>query len=124
MEDRLARKILLVDDDPMLCQLFATALVRYGFDVESTYSGVDALEYFNDHEVDLIVLDFMMAGLDGADVVSTIRLTSKVPILILSARTDSVTKLRGISAGANDYLFKPITPDVLIARIRAILGDD
>lgn len=117
----MVKTILLVDDDPMLCQLFATALIRHGYRVESAYSGIDALKLFNDNPVDLIVLDVMMAGMSGLDVLATIRLASDVPIVLLSARTDSVSRLRGINAGANEYLAKPITPDALVKCVQAFL---
>lgn len=117
----LSKTILLVDDDPMLCQLFATSLLRHDYQVESVYSGIDALKYCNANPVDLIVLDVMMSGMDGLDVVATIRLTSDIPIILLSARTDSGSRMRGINAGANEYLFKPITPDDLLACIRKLL---
>lgn len=118
----MAKTILLVDDDPMLCQLFATALARHGYQIDSVYSGVDALMYFNDHPVDLIVLDVMMAGMSGLEVLSTIRLSSDVPIILLSARADSGSRLRGMTAGANEYLSKPVTLDALVKCVRTYLG--
>ncbi len=118
----MAKTILLVDDDPMLCQLFSTALARHGYQVDSAYSGIDALRRFNNHPADLIVLDVMMAGMSGLEVTSTIRLSSDVPIILLSARTDPGSRMRGINAGANEYLSKPVTPDALVKCVQAYLG--
>lgn len=117
----LGKTILLVDDDPMLCQLFETALVKRGYRVESAYSGLDALKRFNASPADLIVLDVMMAGMSGLEVVATIRLASSVPVVLLSARTDAASRMRGLNAGANAYLAKPITPDDLLKCIEALL---
>ncbi|MBN1966244.1 MAG: response regulator transcription factor [Anaerolineae bacterium] len=118
-------RILLVDDDPLVGKLFCTALHQQGFDPYAVQSGTDALAYLDEHEVDLVILDVMMADMSGISVVEQIRARpalNDLPIIVLSARVDTESRLRGLQAGANEYLLKPITPADLVEHIRSQLA--
>lgn len=121
----MAERILIVDDDPLLCSLLRMALVREGYDTREFMSGNDALDFLaGDDEVDLVLLDVMMADINGFEVVRRLReqpRRTQVPVIFLTARVDSISQQAGIAAGANEYLTKPITPDVLVERVRAVL---
>ena len=121
----MGEKILIVDDDPLLCNLLRMALGREGFDTEEVYSGADALNYLADNTVDLILLDVMMADLNGFEVLRELKTNgtlSEIPVLFLTARVDAISRHTGMDIGAIEYLTKPITPEVLIERIRSVLA--
>jgi DNA-binding response OmpR family regulator len=123
-EKNLGEKILIVDDDPLLCNLLRMALRREGFDTAEAYSGEDALTYLAENSADLILLDVMMADLNGFDVLRQLKAnntTSHIPVIFLTARVDAISQKTGMDIGAIEYLTKPITPDVLIERIRSVL---
>lgn len=116
--------ILLVDDDPLVGKLFQTALRQQGFDPVAVQSGKDALEHLQNNTVHLMVVDVMMGDMDGITVVEKVREQpdgKEIPIIVLSARVDTNSRLRGLQAGANEYLLKPITPTDLIEHIRELL---
>ncbi len=120
----MSKKILIVDDDPLLCNLLRMALGREGFDTAEVYSGDDALNYLANNSVDLILLDVMMADLNGFDVLRRLKADatlSRIPVIFLTARVDAISQQTGMDIGAIEYLTKPITPEVLIERIRAVL---
>ena len=122
----MTHRVLIVDDDPLVGRLFGMGLGQQGYEVEAALSGPAALEYLESHPVDVLVLDVMMADMDGLDVVGAIRgnpALKQLPIIILSARADDSSKRRGINAGADVYLFKPITPENLATVIRKVLAD-
>ncbi len=122
----MGKRVLIVDDDPLLCKLFATALEKHGYTAYIAYSGPGALEFLDSQPVDLIVLDIMMADMDGIDVISHIRRNPaylRLPVVVLSARADLASKQRGLVAGATDYLIKPISPDDLLVYIRRLLPE-
>jgi two-component system response regulator CpxR len=114
-------RILVVDDDLDLCELLAKYLQREGFEVEMVHSGEQGVERAMSGDYALVVLDVMLPGLNGFDVLSHIRRRSGVPVLMLTARGDDVDRIVGLEMGADDYLQKPFNPRELIARIRAIL---
>lgn len=118
----MAITILIVDDDPLLCRLFATSLANNGYTVHTVQSGAVAIQILQNADIDLIVMDVMMADMDGIDTVSQIRLTWNAPIIMLSARTDGISKLLSLNAGATTYLFKPITPERLVKHIEETLN--
>ena len=122
----MPHRVLIVDDDPLIGRLFGMGLGQFGFEAESAQSGPAALDYLAAHPVDVLVLDVMMAEMDGLDVIGAIRRNpalEHLPIILLSARADDSSKRRGLSAGANVYLFKPITPEALADVIREVLAD-
>ena len=114
-------KILLVDDDAELCSLLGEFLRREGFTVECEHEGTLGLEHAGRPGVDLVVLDVMLPGMDGFEILRRLREKSRVPVLMLTARGEDVDRIVGLELGADDYLPKPFNPRELAARIRAIL---
>lgn len=110
-----------MDDDHTLNQVVAEYLRKVMFDVVQVYSGKAAVEVVATEEPDLIVLDLTLPGMDGIEVCRTIRKTSDVPIIMLTARDDEVDKVLGLGVGADDYMTKPFSPRELVARVQAIL---
>lgn len=117
----MSARLLLIDDDRDLCAMLEELLVGENFEVASCHTGPAALAYLERERVDLAVLDVMLPGMSGFDVLRTLRRTSAVPVLMLTARGDAVDRIVGLEVGADDYLAKPFHPRELIARIRAIL---
>jgi two-component system response regulator CpxR len=113
--------ILLVDDDAELCALLSEFLRREGFTVACANEGHFGLEMALRPETDLVVLDVMLPGIDGFEILKRLRQQSKVPVLMLTARGEDVDRIVGLELGADDYLAKPFNPKELAARIRAIL---
>lgn len=114
-------RVLLVDDDVQLCKLLAERLATEGFSMETVHDGARGLERALSMESDLVVLDLMLPGRSGLDVLQRLRKVSPVPVLILTARGEDSDRILGLEMGADDYLPKPFNPRELIARIRAIL---
>lgn len=114
-------RVLVVDDDPGLRDLLNRYLGEQGFDVAGVENAEEMDLYLADHDVDLLVLDLMLPGEDGLSIAKRLRVGSKLPILMLSARSDDVDRIVGLEVGADDYLAKPFNPRELLARIRAIL---
>ena len=113
--------ILLVDDDAELCSLLGEFLRREGFEVGCEHEGNRGLEKALQPGVDLVVLDVMLPGIDGFEILRRLRQKSKVPVIMLTARGEDVDRIIGLELGADDYLPKPFNPRELAARIRAIL---
>jgi two-component system response regulator CpxR len=113
--------ILLVDDDAELCSLLGEFLQREGFTVDCAHEGGRGLEKAGETGVDLVVLDVMLPGIDGFEILRRLRRGSKVPVMMLTARGEDVDRIVGLELGADDYLPKPFNPRELVARIRAIL---
>jgi DNA-binding response OmpR family regulator len=114
-------KILIVDDEVHIIELAKLYLERDGFQVESATKGHDGLALLSTFNPDLIILDIMLPDIDGFEVCRQIRVKSKIPILMLSARREDVDKIVGLELGADDYLSKPFNPHELVARVKAIL---
>lgn len=116
-------KILVVDDDKKTVDLIRLYLEKDGYRVLVAYDGQQALELAHQKRPDLVVLDLMLPAVDGLDVCRTLRVRgeSKVPIIMLTARTTEEDKLLGLDLGADDYVTKPFSPRELLARIRAVL---
>ncbi len=119
-------RVLIVDDDLALAEMLGIVLRGEGLDVIHVADGSAAIGAFQDHRPDLILLDVMLPGMDGISVCKRIRAESGVPIVMLTARTDTVDVVVGLESGADDYVVKPFKPAELIARVRARLrrGDD
>ena len=117
----MPRKILVVDDEPKMVRLVRTYLEGAGFNVVVAYDGQEALSVFRYERPDLIVLDLMLPEIDGLDVARTLRRTSDVPIIMLTARAEEADRLVGLELGADDYVVKPFSPRELVARVRAVL---
>ena len=114
-------QILIIDDDVALCELVTEYLEPLGFEIESMHRGDTGAERAIAGKYSLVVLDVMLPGLNGFEVLRRIRAESKVPVLMLTARGDDVDRIVGLEIGADDYLPKPFNPRELTARIRAIL---
>jgi two-component system response regulator CpxR len=113
--------VLIIDDDIELCGLVSEYLQGEGFHVEAAYDGERGLERALGGGYVLVVLDVMLPGLNGFEVLRRIRSTSRMPVLLLTARGEDVDRIVGLEIGADDYLPKPFNPRELVARIRAIL---
>lgn len=113
--------VLVVDDDPKTVELISMYMIREGFAVITAYDGRRALDLARQHEPDLIVLDLMLPSIDGLDITRILRSESRVPLIMLTARTTEHDKLLGLDLGADDYLTKPFSPRELMARVRAVL---
>ncbi|MGB5035680.1 MAG: response regulator transcription factor, partial [Blastocatellia bacterium] len=113
--------VLLIDDDVELCQLVAQYLTGEGFVVESVHDGTRGVEAALDGRHDILVLDVMLPGANGFEVLRRIRPLSRIPVIMLTARGEEVDKIVGLELGADDYLTKPFSPRELVARIRAVL---
>lgn len=121
----MKRHILVVDDEIGALTLIGIMLERGGFEVLKARDAKAALDVLKDTSPDLIILDVMMPGMNGIDLCQEIRqrdATHKTPVLILSARGDAESIIRGIEAGANDYLPKPILHHDLVSKVRSMLG--
>ena len=117
----MPHKILVVDDDNALREMVGIVLESEGFSVAFHDAGAGALERFNAESPDLVLLDVMLPGKTGIEVCREIRAVSGTPIIMLTAKTESEDVVRGLEAGADDYVVKPFDPGVLTARIRARL---
>lgn len=115
------KKVLVVDDDPNIVEVLRLYFDKDGFAVISCLSGDRAIETFQTSQPDLVVLDLMLPGKDGYDICREIRKTSDVPIIMLTARSDTLDKVVGLELGADDYVQKPFEPKELLARVKAIL---
>jgi two-component system response regulator CpxR len=114
-------KILLVDDDQELCELLARYLQREGIEVDQVHTGPEGLQQGLAHSYDAMVLDVMMPGMNGLEVLTELRKTSQLPVVMLTAKGDEMDRIVGLEIGADDYLSKPCNPRELIARLRAVL---
>jgi two-component system, OmpR family, response regulator CpxR len=117
----LQQKILIIDDDVDLCDLLAESLRRQGFLAVTVHDGITGLERALSNEFALIVLDLMLPGLDGSEVLKRIRSRSNVPVIILTAKGEANDRIVGLESGADDYLAKPFNPRELSARMQAVL---
>lgn len=124
-------KILVVDDESRMRKLVSDFLVKQNFEVLEAADGEEALDkFYADKEIALIILDVMMPKINGWDVCKEIRETSKVPIIMLTAKGEESDELLGFDIGADEYISKPFSPKILVARVEAILrrtgktGDD
>ena len=117
----MAPKILVVDDDPAINEMLTIVLEAEGFQTSSVTDGAEAVQTFRSFSPDLILLDLMLPGMNGIDICREIRKESAVPIVMLTAKTDTVDVVLGLESGADDYITKPFKPKELVARIRARL---
>jgi len=114
-------RVLVVDDDAALAEMLGIVLRGEGFEPTFVSDGDKALDAFRDTRPDLVLLDLMLPGMDGIDVCRQIRAESGVPIVMLTARTDTVDVVVGLESGADDYVVKPFSIEELLARVHAVL---
>jgi two-component system response regulator CpxR len=120
MESAL-RPILLIDDDVDLCSLMREFFLAHDFSIDAVGNGRDGLMLALEGKFELVILDLMLPGLDGFDVLKELRKRSRIPVIILTARMDEGNRIAGLDGGADDYLPKPFGPYELLARVRAVL---
>ncbi|WP_185967965.1 response regulator transcription factor [Thalassotalea sp. PS06] len=112
-------KLLLIEDDIPLAELVSDFLNDYEFEVTCVNSGQEALKVVSENQYDLILCDIMLPDMDGFELLPNLPFGPQVPILFLTAMTDSMSQIKGLNAGAADYILKPVDPEVLLARVRA-----
>jgi DNA-binding response OmpR family regulator len=116
-----AVRVLVVDDEPMVREVLARYLENGGFTVDTAGDGIEALERFNLHRPDLVLLDLMLPRLDGFEVFRSMREGSSVPVIMLTARGQETERIVGLELGADDYVTKPFSPGEVVARVGAVL---
>jgi DNA-binding response OmpR family regulator len=117
----VARKILVVDDEPEIVQIVERYLTDEGFFVSRSYDGAEALRQFNESKPDLIILDLRMPVKNGLEAFREIRAISDVPIIMLTSKNEEVDRILGLELGADDYVSKPFSPRELVARVKTVL---
>ncbi|MBR5949859.1 MAG: response regulator transcription factor [Actinomycetaceae bacterium] len=117
----MSMRILVVDDDPGISEMVAIVLEAEGFDVTVCANGDNVLPIFRNEHPDLVLLDVMLPGKDGVSVCAELREESDVPIVMMSAKSDSIDVIAGLEAGADDYVTKPFDNSVLLARVKTRL---
>lgn len=115
------RKVLIVDDDPNISELLRLYFEKDGFSVANCLDGDQAYPTFLETDPDIVILDLMLPGRDGYDVLRDIRKSSGTPVIMLTARGDTLDKVVGLELGADDYVQKPFEPKELLARVKAVL---
>ena len=114
-------KILVVDDEKNICELIRLYLKKEGYDVICADDGMTALKHFRENKFAAVILDIMMPGIDGIDVLKEIRKNNRTPVIMLSAKGETIDKILGLELGADDYVVKPFEPKELMARLKAVL---
>ena len=115
-------KILIVEDEESIAELEKDYLELSGFQVETEKQGDTGLKRALEEDIDLVILDLMLPGVDGFEICKKVRETKNIPILMVSAKKDDIDKIRGLGMGADDYMTKPFSPSELVARVKAHLA--
>lgn len=115
------QKILIVDDDMHIAELVSLYVEKEGYETKEVYDGREAIQAASAFQPDLILLDLMLPGMDGYQVCAEIRKTSRVPVIMLTAKGETFDKVLGLELGADDYIVKPFDPKELVARVKAVL---
>ena len=115
------QKILVVDDDKHIAELISLYMMKEGYETQEVYDGKEAAAAVEGFQPDLILLDLMLPGMDGYQVCTEVRKTSRVPIIMLTAKGDEEDELTGFELGVDEYISKPFSPKILVARVGAIL---
>ncbi len=113
--------ILIVEDDKKICEIIEDYLIEDGHNCFISNTGVDIIDIFNESNPDLVILDLMLPQFDGYTICKLIRAISNIPIIILTAKSEEIDKLKGYELGADDYITKPFSPRVLTAKIKVLL---
>lgn len=116
-----ARTILIVDDEEKIVEVLEVYLKKEGYHVLTAYDGATALKLFKENEVSLVLLDLMLPDIMGEQVCQMIRVNSRVPIIMLTAKTEEADLINGLKIGADDYIFKPFSPRAVVAKVEAVL---
>lgn len=123
-EVKLSTKILIVEDEEKMARMLELELLHEGYEVTKTYDGKSGLEEAETGKYDLVLLDIMLPSLSGMEVLRRLRKKSEVPVILLTARGDTIDKVAGLDSGANDYITKPFEIEEVFARIRACLREN
>ena len=118
---RIQKRILIIEDDASIAELQKDYLEVAGFDVCVCVDGLDGLRVLQDNEVDLLLLDIMLPGMDGLEILRIMKEDKGIPVLLVSAKKEEIDKIKGLSLGADDYITKPFSPGELVARVRTHL---
>jgi len=113
--------IIIVDDDKNICELLRLYLVKEGFDVQCAYAGRQALKLIDDVKPSAVILDIMLPEIDGIEILKYIRSKGRIPVIMLTAKGETIDKILGLELGADDYVVKPFEPKELMARLKAVL---
>ncbi len=116
-----AGKILIVEDEIKLAQLLADYLAQSAFSTQQLHRGDEVVDWLNNNDCDLILLDLMLPGLDGLEVCKAVRAFSNIPIIMVTARIEEIDRLIGLEVGADDYVCKPFSPREVVARVKAVM---
>jgi len=117
----LENRILIVDDDKNICELVRLYLTKEGYDVKCVFTGKQALRAVEEENPAAVILDIMLPEIDGIEVLKQIRQTKKLPVIMLTAKGETIDKVLGLELGADDYVVKPFEPKELVARLKAVL---
>ncbi len=115
------KKILIIEDDTSIAELQKDYLEVAGFGVSVYANGLEGLKAFRENEVDLLILDVMLPGMDGLEILRSLKEDKDIPVLLVSAKKEEIDKIKGLSLGADDYITKPFSPGELVARVKAHL---
>lgn len=115
------RTVLIVDDEEKIVEVMQTYLEKDGYQVLGAYDGTTALRLWKENDVSLILLDLMLPDIMGEQICQMIRLNSRVPIIMLTARTEEADLIKGLQMGADDYIYKPFSPRAVVAKVGAVL---
>lgn len=114
-------KILVVEDEEDIREVVSQYLQVEGYEVTEAENGLKALSYFNKQDFDLIISDIMMPGIDGFEMLKTIRMVSNIPVIMLTAKAEEIDRLKGFETGVDDYMTKPFSPKELVMRVKVWL---
>lgn len=121
MDNNKMGKILIVDDDENISEVINMYLMNSYYETRVTYNGKDACILFNEFKPELVLLDMMLPGMDGIEVLKWIRKNSEIPVIMLTAKGDTFDKVLALELGADDYIVKPFDPKELLARVKAVM---
>lgn len=117
----MKKKILIIEDDFSIAELQKDYLEVAGFEVSVCPDGSEGLRELQDHEFDLLILDIMLPGMDGLEILQSMKENKDIPVLLVSAKKEEIDKIKGLSLGADDYITKPFSPGELVARVKTHL---
>lgn len=120
MDNKLG-KVLVVDDDKNISEIIGIYLMNAGYEIKKVYNGKQALSVYEEIKPDLVLLDIMLPGMDGVEVLKGIRKGNSTPIIMLTAKGDTFDKVLALELGADDYIVKPFEPKELLARVKAVM---
>ncbi|MGC7871241.1 response regulator transcription factor [Desulfosporosinus sp. SYSU MS00001] len=117
----MKKKILIIEDDLSIAELQRDYLEVAGFEVLVCSDGSEGLRMFQESDIDLLILDIMLPGMDGLEILKSMKVDKDIPVLLVSAKKEEIDKIKGLSLGADDYITKPFSPGELVARVKAHL---